>query len=124
MLTTYTVPKHYPTAGNYTMAVNGPAGKRGKVIDALVYDITEAFSGTTTGAQVLVGTVADTNAFFESTASLLETVAVDGVVRLTNSLAGAPLEIGRDESVLITFVAPTGTTPTGKGLIDVIIEWY
>ena len=124
MTVTYRIPKNYFTAGNYTQTVKGPEGKRGRVINAMLYDITEAFSGTTTGAQVLVGTAADTNAFFESDATLATSIAVDGCVVLGNKLAGAPLEIPRDENLLLTFVACTGTTPTGKAQVDVLIEWY
>jgi hypothetical protein len=123
MLSSYVIPKNYNTATDYSVAVRGASGKRGRVEYALVYDITEAFFGTTTGAQVRV-TDNGGNLYFESDETLLSSVAIGSSVSLANNLNGAPFEIGRDEEIVLTFVAPTGTTPTGKALIEVFIDWY
>jgi hypothetical protein len=108
-----------------TQAIKGPAGKRGKVAYAHIYDVTETFVGTTSGGQVLVGLSGDTNAYFETDDSLLagSAPAVAAAVVLPTILTGYN-EIPADTAVLITLVATVGGSVTGIASVDVMIDWY
>jgi len=108
-----------------TQAIKGPAGKKGKVAYAHIYDVTETFVGTTSGGRVLVGLSGGTDAYFASTASLLagSSPAVAVALMLPNALTGYN-EIPADTAVLITLIATVGGTVTGIASVDVVIDWY
>ena len=108
-----------------TQVVAGPAGKRGKVAYAHVYDVTETFVGTTTGGGVWVGLSGDTDAYFKNSITSLagSSPAVAAAKMLTNSLTGYN-EIPADTPVHISLVECVGGTITGIASVDVIIDWY
>ena len=117
----YSFGEHDFGAGGDSLAVNGPAKMRGRLLDIIV-SATETFTNDTTEGKVQVGTAADVDAYAEMG---LGTLADTNSVRASDA-SGDLIEqdIPADTQVEITFVAPTGGTPAGKGHVTVVIGWY
>ena len=63
---TYTLPAKDYGAATFTEVIESPAGFRGKVRAISIYNVTEAFTATTTRAYCYVGISGDTDAFATS----------------------------------------------------------
>jgi hypothetical protein len=111
-------------AGGDTHDIKGPPGMKGRLRSVLLFQVTEAFTATTTPAFIRVGTAADADKFIEVSCA---TTAIDAVVSASPDpavYAPADTEIAADTAVRVTFVAPTGGTPAGIGKVQACIDWY
>jgi len=108
-------------AGNATEVIRGPAGKTGVVRSVSLFNVTEAFNSVTTSARVDIGDGSDadgyarTNDFSDLAVGAAEShTVIEGV--LGNELPG-------NTNITLTFVAPTGGTPTGIADVQVAVTW-
>lgn len=100
-------------------------GLRGRVIGVTIVNVTETFVGTTSGGQVLVGSAADTNAYYQTVAATLSgsSPAVAGSVFLPDD--GSKVDIPAGETLFtITCVDAVGGSITGIADVIVDIMWY
>ena len=109
-------------AGDQSLSIQGPLGKKG-LLRSIHVDASEVFNSVTTGAQVLVGTAADTNAYAQF--ELPDIADTDSVSSDDGTDPNAILSafLPADTQVEVTFIAPTGGTPTGIGNVTIIIDW-
>jgi len=105
----------------WTEVIESPPGFRGQVRAISVYDVTEAFTATTTPAYVYVGISGDTDAFALSAS--LGTTAIAAAISpaLTH---GATRYIQANTTIHVTGVAPTGGTPAGIAATAVTIQYF
>jgi len=106
--------------GSESLSVKGLSGKRGVLKDICV-SASETFTADTTPAYVEVGTASDPDAFAKlSIATTADTNAITA-----SETSGAIIDsiIPVDTQVEVTFVAPTGGTPAGKGYVSITIDW-
>lgn len=116
-------------AGNVTRLIAVPVLKNGrkpggKVLGALLHNITTDFAGATTDAEIQVGISGDTDKYFQSII-LDETVDIGETLWLNNDSANntaVDIENGRTD-ITVTFVAATGT-PTGVADVTLLIRWF
>lgn len=119
-------------ASSDTMYISGPKGKRGRVKDYGVEDVTVAFTAVTTPAYMAIGTAADPDAFGDEFP--LGVLAIDAGSKSvkTTYQEGSPeyeavifqnIWIPKDTKVAITCTAPTGGSPAGTGVPFVDIIW-
>lgn len=94
----------------------------GRVIGALVHNITEVFAGSTLDAGVQVGDGSDADKYFDSGRVLDEEVDTGESVWLEDDGAAVDIETERD-SITVTFQVATGT-PTGIADVELLIDWY
>lgn len=109
-------------AGAGALSFKLPKGKRGRLVDVGVFNITEAFTNTTTPAYVRVGTASDADAYAQldcGTAAISDT---RNTVDDTDAIIDADLPA--DTQIEVTFAAPTGGTPAGIGEAYVVVEIY
>ncbi len=110
-------------AGDEVTSIKGKKGKKG-ILRSIHVAATETFNSVTTGAQVLVGTAADPNAYAQfEIGDLADTDSVSTDDGTTDTDAIIDKDIPADTQVEVTTVAPTGGTPAGIGLTDIIIDW-
>lgn len=108
-------------AGDATEIIQGPANTTGIVRSTSLYNVTEVFNEVTTPARVDVGTAADPDGYVVGATlgslGVAEAVAQEPAAgALGNSIAGAG-------DIQISFIAPTGGTPTGIADVAVTIQW-
>jgi hypothetical protein len=109
--------------------INTHNSKRAKCVEALVYDITENFAGTTTKASIEVGDGSDADGFCYTDdfvdAEMTTAVGAKHYSSAAGSItAGALGEIiEADDQVTITCVASTGS-PTGIGRVAVSFLYF
>jgi len=102
-----------------------PAGRRGKVIEVALFDVTETFNSVTTAARVEIGDGTDadgfafTDDFADGTAGQVFTSYDDTI---TAGVLGDIIEGG--DQVTVTCVAPIGGTPTGIGQLAVTVLYF
>lgn len=109
-------------AGGEIYAFQGPKGKKGRLLDVLVA-ATETFTNTTTGALIKIGTAADDDAY--GTFNMAMLADKDCFVASLDAPTGfVTQELPADTVVQVTFVAPTGGTPAGMGLVSIPIAWF
>ena len=109
-------------AGAGAEAIKGIAGLKGRSIDCGLSEISEVFNGVTTTGKLNVGIAA---AGAEYIAMDLAAAAVSDVFNTQDDTDAIVLaDIPADTQVEVTFVAPTGGTPTGIGRPYVDIAWY
>lgn len=119
---TYTFPaKDFGAGANWTEVIETPAGFRGKVRAITLYDVTEIFNEPTTPAYVYVGISGDTDAY--CTSASLGALAADASDSPALT-AGATLIIPANNTVHVTGVAVTGTSPTGIATVAVTIMYF
>lgn len=111
-------------AGDDSASIQGKLGKTGILRWIHVAAMgAENFNSVTTGAMVRVGTASDTDAYAQfELPDLADTDSAssdDGTD--TNAILAAAIPV--DDQVEVTFVAPTGGTPTGKGHVEICIDW-
>lgn len=109
-------------SGGKTYAFQGPSGKKGRIID-LMASAVETFTNTTTGAIIKLGTIAADDAY--GTFDLGTLADNDCFVASVDSPTGfVTQELPADTLVKVTFVAPTGGTPAGMGLVSIPVAWF
>ncbi len=126
-------------AGGESLSIPVPAGKDGFIIEEIAVSATETFTATTTDARVEIGTASDTDKFAElALGTLADTNALGFATgtddagadpRYDNSYGGpGVVRTGSTEEnitqVEVTFVAPTGGTPAGKGYVTIVLAWF
>lgn len=110
-------------AGDSAQSIQGPYGKRGRLID-IHYSVTETFNSVTTDGYTDIGTAADPNAyahFVQGDAAATDSVSGQDGTTDTDWLIEP--ELPADTQVEVTFVAPTGGTPSGIATVTIIIDW-
>lgn len=119
--TTYTFEAHDFGAGGATKAVVGPNGMRGQIVDIQV-GASETFTDTTAEGAVRAGITGELDKFADFGLGTLASGAGDAASRNAGDLKGGVLSA--DETLLLTFVAPTGGTPAGIADVHVTVAWH
>ncbi len=119
-------------AGSGSYYITGPKGKKGWLVDYGVEAASEAFTNTTTGATVQVGTGSDASAYGDALDLGTLAVATGAKSVLTTYRPGVDRgyttlmvsqEIPADTHVKVTLTAPTGGTPAGMAMPFADIIW-
>jgi len=93
-------------------------GKRGRVLGALIHNITEDFSGTDAGVQV--GDGSDVDLYYDSGTVLDATVDIGETLWLLDD--GAQIDIpGGETGITVTFA---DAVTTGIADVALFIAWY
>jgi hypothetical protein len=121
LVLTYKFPSHDFGAGADTRDIKGPPGMKGRLVNTLLYNVTEAFTADTTPAYIRVGTTGDADLFNQTSCA---TTAIDGVVSDSPDEDTYNVQMAADAIVRTSFVAPTGGTPAGIGEVQIAIAWY
>lgn len=119
---TYSYESHDFGAGGTTKEIVGPAGMRGKIVDIHVANVTETFTNTTTEAKVQAGVSGDLDKFADYGLGTLAAGAAGAASRNAGDLKQEVL--ADTETLLLTFVAPTGGTPAGIADVHVVVAWF
>lgn len=128
--TRYIIPQVNFAAGA-SRYIRGPLGKGGVLVDYGVFDVTTAFTATTTAGTMSVGK-AGTPAAYGAALSMGTTAPADGGKSVLsssrpNDAAYNALmtlrSIPPDTPILLTAVAPTGGTPAGVASMFVDVIW-
>jgi hypothetical protein len=119
---TYNYEGHDFGAGGATKPIVGPAGMRGKIVDIHASNVTETFTNTTTEAKVQAGVSGELDKFADFGLGTLAAGAADAATRHEGDVTHNVL--GSDETLLLTFVAPTGGTPAGIADVQVVVAWF
>ena len=114
--------------GSVNFATNGassfklPNGLRGRLVDIGVI-ATTSFTAATTGAAVNIGTTADPDAY-ASLGSLGTLAATDTFNTTNDPTAIINADLPADTQIEVQFVAPTGGSPAGVGLVYVVVDVF
>ena len=103
-------------------AMGTPPTARGRVRGYTVYNVSEIFAGSTSGAGVTVGDGTTANLYFEDNLGLNGTAVAASVYVVDNGDA-VDIPAGATGDITVTFVAGVGT-PTGIADVLVDIEWF
>jgi len=107
-----------------TRYIRGPAGKRGRVVDATL-SVTTLFTAVTTGAHIEVGPTGTLTAALDWT---LTTNAANSTANASGQSGaiktGAASFLAADTDALVTFLAPTGGSPAGIADVHLTVEWF
>lgn len=107
------------------ISFRGPAGKKGRLIDVGVCNITEAFAGDTTDGQVQIGTDADNDAYALLNVAAGATSAIGDTFNTSNDTdAIIDANLPADTQIEMTCVVGTGGTPAGIGTPYCVVIWY
>lgn len=109
----------FGAGANVSLSLQGPKGKAGRLV-SIHLTATEVF--TADGA-IQIGTASDPDAyanFVVGTVAATDSVCSDDGVTDPDAIIDA--NIPADTQVEVTCVKTTGT-PTGQGLVSVIIDW-
>jgi len=113
------------TTAAATLAIRGPKGKTGRLVDVIATCSTTHVVGATTAAQLLIGNATTTNAYGTYVPPAL--TAGTGVSTLGDLPTGSVLVGGAvipaDTAVLLTTVANTGAGAAGVLNYDILIDW-
>lgn len=118
---TYNLGLHDFGAGGDALAIKGPAGKTGRIIDIGVA-VTETFNQVTTPAYVRLGTAADPDAYAELNMAAAADTDYWNTQDDTDAIIAEALPA--DTQIEVALVSPTGGVPAGIGHVHVAIEWY
>ena len=99
-----------------------PKGMRGRLVDIAVIGTT-LFTAVSTGAFVNIGTTADPDAY-ASLGSLGALAATDTFNTVNDPTAIIDADLPADTQIEVSFVAPTGGSPAGVGLVYVVVDVY
>jgi len=117
----YSFGEHDFGAASEAFVIRGPKGKQGSVKEVLL-SATELFTNTTTEGIIELGSSAGTAEYVNMG---LGTTADGAALRMTDTTADLVLEaVPADTDIHVTFNAPTGGTPAGKGFVQIMVEWY
>lgn len=119
---TYSYEQHDFGAGGDTKEIVGPAGMRGKIVDIHLSNVTETFSNTTTEGAVQAGVTGELDKFADYGLGTTASGSADAASRNTGDLKGGVL--AADETLLVTFVGPTGGTPAGIADVQVVVAYH
>jgi hypothetical protein len=130
----YNFGSHDFGAGAGAHAIQRPVGMvSGRVAEIHVGPITEVFNAVTTPGYVRIGTAADADKFAELNMGAAAVSDGYGTNDDPDAVkdAGKFIDLNRDgdsgaclDQLEVTFVAPTGGTPTGIGVVAVMMEWW
>jgi hypothetical protein len=95
-----------------------PSGKQGTLVDVCISCV-ESFNATTTEARLDIGTATDPDAY--ARCGLGTTADTDTYLASENTGDIISSGIPAGTQVEVTMVANTGGTPTGKGLINIVV---
>jgi len=97
----------------------------GRVVGAMITNVTEDFAGSTTDSGIQVGDGTDADAYYDSGLVLDETVDIGESVFLPDDGAQSDIPSGASTvgSVTVTFVAGTGT-PTGIADVTLLVDLF
>lgn len=107
--------------GDAVEVIQGPANKTGVVRSITLFNVTEVFNEVTTPARVDTGTVADPNGY--TAGASLGSLAVAASLAQLPSAGVLGNAIVGDTVIQLSFIAPTGGTPTGIADVQVTIQW-
>lgn len=99
-----------------------PKGLRGRLVDVGVISTT-LFTAVTTGAFVNIGTGEDPDAY-ASLGSLGALAATDTFNTVNDPEAIINPDLPADTQIEVAFVAPTGGSPAGVGLVYVVVDVF
>jgi len=117
----YSYGEHDFGAASETFRFKGPAGKKGYLVDVNV-SATEVFTNTTTEGAVKVGS-AEAGAQYVNMG--LGTLADKATQNASDTAADVVLrDLPADTAIWVQLLAPTGGTPSGKGFVQIIVNWY
>lgn len=119
---TFQFGQHDFGAGAGALSFKLPKGKKGRLIDVGVTNITETFTNTTTPAYFRVGTSGDADAYAQL--NLATAAATDTFNTVDDTDAIIEDALPADTQIEVTMVAPTGGTPAGIGTPYVVVEVY
>ena len=131
-------------AGGEAWAIPVPAGKQGCIIEEIaIHCIGETFNSDTTSAAVQLGIAGTLDKFAELGAeNLADTDAIGIATGKDITASPGTADVLRDNSyggkgvvltssagdnitqIEVTFVAPTGGTPAGKGSVTIVLGWF
>ncbi len=96
----------------------------GRVVGALIHNITEDFLGDSSDAGILVGTAGNTDLYFETGLVLDETVDVGESVWLVGD--GTAIDIPESAAgfITVTFIACVGGALTGIADVELYIDLF
>lgn len=110
-------------AGDSVQYFRGPKGKTGTLVDIHVSP-TEAFNSVTTDGYTAVGTASDADAYaLFVQGDLAVTAAACGTDMTTDPDWLISASIPADTQVKVSFIAPTGGTPTGIATTTIVVDW-
>lgn len=127
---TYSYAEHDFGAGAGTHYVKPPYGLNNGRVEEIQVDCTENFTADTTPGYVQVGIAADADKYAQLT---LGTDADSGEAygsadsecfKESNGTERAMIDFSGDGATIVKFVAPTGGTPAGKGIVHIVIAWF
>lgn len=118
---TYSFPAHDFGAGADALAIKGPSGKTGRLIDVGVA-VKETFTATTTPAYVRLGTASDADAYAELNMATAADTDYWNTQDDTDAIISSTLPA--DTQIEVAFVSPTGGTPAGIGDVNIVVEWF
>lgn len=108
--------------GGETYGVQGPSGKKGRILDVMASAV-ELFTNVTTGGLIKLGTAGDDDAY--GTFDLGALANNDCFVASLDQPTGfITQELPADAIMLVTFVAPTGGTPAGMAKVQIPVAWF
>lgn len=111
-------------AGAGAFALKPPRGcKRGNIVDVQV-QVTETFNQVTTPGYVRLGTASDPDKYAElnmGAAAATDAYSLADTKKATNRI---DMDADSITQVEVVFVAPTGGTPAGIGVVNVVIDWF
>jgi len=120
---TYILPAKDFGAG-WTEDINSPAGFRGKVMAVTLYDVTEAFVGTTSTGPVQIGIQggdADAYAISEEPNATLSIADGSEALSVREGVVGT---IPADDAILVTGLINVGGAITGIATVAVTIRYF
>lgn len=118
---TFSVGLHDFGAGSEALSFKGPSGKQGRVVD-VICSATETFTATTTEAIIELGSTAGGAEYVNFG---LGTLADTDTARASDTDGDIVSEgLPADTQVEVTLNAPTGGTPAGIAMVQVITEWW
>ncbi len=95
----------------------------GRVVGALIHDITEDFTGDVSDAGIIVGTAGNTDLYFETGLVLDETVDIGESVWLVDNGDGIDIPVSAAGMITVTFIAGA-TTETGIAAVELFIDLF
>jgi hypothetical protein len=114
----------FGTGSDIAKTIEVPGGRRGRVTNVRIEDVTEDFAGSTSDAGVQVGDGTDADKYYDTGLVLDETVDVADLAYLDLDDDGSKVDIEADRSTItVTFVSAVGT-PTGIASVVVDVEWF
>jgi len=118
---TYNLGLHDFAAAGDALAIKGPPGKTGRIVDIGVA-VTEVFNEVTTPAYVRLGTGADPDAYAEL--NMGSAADTDYWNTIDDPDAIIVEALPADTQIEVALVANTGGTPTGIGHVHISVLWY